>query len=100
MTKLRDYEVTFIVNAELEDDDRKQLIEKMIETLTHGEGDDAKPVFHDWGRRQMAYPIKKTSDGYYLFFNAKLDGRQISGIERNLNYDENVLRYLFVRKED
>lgn len=100
MTTLRDYEVTVIVNAELEDENRKEIIEKMSGTLTHGEGDEAKPVFHDWGRRQMAYPIKKMTDGHYLFFEAQLDGRQISEIERNMNYDENILRYLFVRKEE
>lgn len=99
MTKLRDYEVTVIVNAELDDEPRSELIEKIANMITHGEGEEAKPVGSHWGRRQMAYPIRKQADGFYLFFDAQLDGTKISEIERIMNYDENILRYLFVRKE-
>ena len=99
MSDLRVYEVTFVVQPDLEDEARKEFIEKMKTTLTHGEGEDAAPVFEDWGKRQMAYNIKRFTEAYYLYFEAKLDPTRVRPIEQTLNYDENVLRYLFVRKE-
>ena len=99
MTKLREYEVTFIIQSELEDDKRQELIEKLTQTLTHGEEEESAPSVDLWGRRQLAYPIKRNTDGYYVYAEAQLDPHRIRTIERSLNYDENILRYLFVRKE-
>ena len=100
MTKLRDYEVTVVISAQWDDDNRKKFVTEFTETLTQGEGEAAKPVMQDWGERLLAYPIKKQTDAYYVYFDAKLDPTSVRGIEQNMNYNENLLRYLFVRKEE
>lgn len=99
MSTLRDYEVTFIIQSELEDEQRKELLEKLTKTLTHGEGEEAAPSVDHWGRRQLAYPINRHTDGYYVYFEAQLEPTRLRSIEQSLNYDDNILRYLFVRKE-
>lgn len=100
MTKLRDYEVTVIISAQWDDDSRKKFVTDFTESLTQGEGEEAKPVMQDWGKRLMAYAIKKQTDGYYVYFDAKLDPSTVRPMEINMNYNENILRYLFVRKEE
>lgn len=100
MSQIREYEVTILISPDMEDQEVTQFIEKMTGTLTHGEGEAAKPVYHAWGKRQLAYEIKRHKDAYYLHFEANLDGTLIRSIERDMNYDENILRYLFVRKEE
>lgn len=99
MSQIKEYEVTILVSPNSDDQQVASYVEDFTERLTHGEGEDAKPVYHAWGKRQLAYEIKRSKDAYYLHFEAKLDGTKIRDIERDLNYDENILRYLFVKKE-
>jgi ribosomal protein S6 len=47
----------------------------------------------------MAYPIEKNKEGYYVFFDAQIEPERIRDIERNMQFTEDILRYLFVRKE-
>ena len=59
-----------------------------------------EPALDVWGMRKMAYEIQKFKQGYYLHYNARLDSTRIPEIERRLQYMEDVLRYLVVRKID
>ena len=96
---MREYEVTIILNTNLDDDARNQLIERVEGWLTTGENGDNKPVIHHWGQRSLAYSIKDQKDGYYVFYEAKLEPQQMSNIEREILYVEDILRHLVVRKE-
>jgi small subunit ribosomal protein S6 len=96
---VREYEVTVIFKAKLEDEARSALVERVSGWLTHSETDDDKPVQNVWGQRRLAYPILKNTEGYYILFDAKLDPQRLNDIERNMQYTEDVLRYMIVRKE-
>ncbi len=96
---MRDYEVTVIVQPKLEETPRNELVERITGWLTFGETEEDKPVVNHWGRRRMAYSINKHNDGYYLFCEAKLDTSEISEVERNFQLNENILRYMVIRKE-
>ena len=48
-----------------------------------------------WGKRQLAYPIKKEAHALYVFYDVEIDGRQLTSIESALNINEDVLRYQF-----
>lgn len=96
---MREYEVTVIFQAKLDDEARSTLVERVAGWLTHGETEEDKPVHNVWGQRRLAYPIKKNSEGYYILFDAKLDPTRLVDIERNMQYTDDILRYMFVRKE-
>ncbi len=96
---MREYEVTAILKPDLEDEARTQLIERLADWFTHGSDEDDKPKLDLLGRMRMAYPIEKFTDGYYVFFEAKLDPSRISELERDITYLDDVLRHLVVRKE-
>ncbi|MBF0105971.1 MAG: 30S ribosomal protein S6 [Deltaproteobacteria bacterium] len=51
----------------------------------------------DWGNRKLAYPIKKFTTGHYIQYIHKSPGALVNDLEKNLGYDESVLRYLTVR---
>ncbi|MEW5986583.1 MAG: 30S ribosomal protein S6 [Chloroflexota bacterium] len=95
---MKDYEVTIVIRPELEDDARAQIIQRVQNLLTAGQGETNAPVVHQWGQRRLAYPIKKFNEGYYVLFEAKIDPLQVNDIERNIRYMEPVLRHLVVRK--
>jgi small subunit ribosomal protein S6 len=96
--EMREYEVAVILKPGLEETDRAQLIERVEGWLTYGE-ESNKPEADYWGQRSLAYPIKKFTEGYYIFYNAKLEPSQIREFERNIVFVEDILRYLVIRKE-
>ncbi len=97
---MREYEVTVIFQAKLDDESRSALVERVSDWLTHGESEEDKPVQNVWGQRRLAYPIRKNSEGYYILFEAKLDADRLGDIERNMQYTEDILRYMIIRKEE
>ena len=96
---MREYEVTIIIQPQLEEEERTKLIERVSELLVPGAAEEDKPDADEWGMRRMAYPIEKNTEGYYVLYNAVLDPPRIPEIERSMQYMEDVLRYLIVRKE-
>ena len=95
---MREYEVTVIIQPQLEEAERTQLIERLSNLLIPGSKEDGALVANHWGVRQLAYPIKKFTEGYYVLYEAKLDATRIKDIERSMQYNEDVLRYLVIRK--
>jgi len=96
---VREYEVTIILQPNLEDAARDELIERVSGWLTHSEDESGKPEINHWGQRQLAYPIRNHNQGYYVLYNAQLDPEKINDLERDMKYVEPLLRYLVVRKE-
>jgi small subunit ribosomal protein S6 len=97
---VREYEVTIIVQPQLEEEGRKELIARVSDWLVPDADDDNKPVENHWGSRQLAYPIGNFTNGYYVLFEAKVDPARIKDVERNMQYNEDLLRYLIVRKDE
>ena len=98
---MREYEVTVILKSTISEEDHAQLIERIDSWLVPSEEARAtllKPKH--WGLRKMAYPIQKHTEGYYAFYEVQLDTNAIDAIERNMQYNESILRYMFIRKEE
>ena len=53
----------------------------------------------EWGKRRLAYPINYKTEGYYVLTTFSAAPEFPRELERNFNNDENILRYLVVRKE-
>ncbi len=97
---MRDYEITIILQPELDDEARAALIERIQSWIAPSEAEMEHLKADHWGMREMAYAIKKHNRGFYLYFEAKVAPERISEIERNLQYTEDVLRYMLVRKDN
>jgi small subunit ribosomal protein S6 len=97
---VRKYEVTIIVQSQLEEEARNELVARVSGWLLPDADEKNKPVENHWGLRHLAYPIRKHSEGYYVMYETELDADRIGEIERNLQYSEDILRYLVIRKEE
>ena len=97
---MREYEVTIILQPDLEDDARNEIIERITGWLTISDDDSQKLEANHWGQRQLAYPIENHKQGYYVLYEVQLDPKQINDLEQNMRYVEPLLRYLIVRKEE
>ena len=64
---MREYEVTVIIQPQLDETERTQLIERLSNLLIPGSKEDGALVANHWGVRQLAYPIKKFQEGYAIY---------------------------------
>ncbi|MCD4672890.1 MAG: 30S ribosomal protein S6 [Anaerolineaceae bacterium] len=52
-----------------------------------------------WGKRRMAYKIRKQREGYYVLINAQIPAQFNTELERNLQIQESVMRYMIVQAQ-
>ena len=90
----RVYESAILINAALEDETIKSLIEKVKETITSNGGEILE--VEDWGRKRLAYQVKKSKIGYYSIFRFNSLPDLIPKLERFYQLDESILRYLTI----
>lgn len=95
---VRPYEVVYIFDAALEDEAIAQKLEQ-YHALIRTEGAEA-PALNHWGRRTLAYPIKKRTTGYYVVANFNADTALLPEYERALKLDESLLRHLVVLNDN
>jgi len=88
------YEVVYIFDSVLEE---AAINEKLAQyhALIAVDGAEA-PVVNHWGKRTLAYHIKKRDTGYYVVANFVTDPVQLPEFERAIKLDDGVLRYLVV----
>ena len=90
------YELTYIIDATLEETARKELIEKFSELIKFN-GGEVEKVDETWGKRHLAYPINDMNEGYYVLVTYSAEGAAPREIERNLEINENIMRYLTIK---
>jgi small subunit ribosomal protein S6 len=95
---MRNYELGFVIHPEVEQSDVTQSVDRVGQYVSAGDGEVTSVDV--WGRRSLAYPIRKYKEGTYVFLHAQLDPQAIQELERNLKLDEEILRYLLIRLED
>lgn len=91
------YELVVVLDGSLEDDERSAAMERVNGYITRFGG--TVTDTDDWGKRRLAYEIKKQSEGYYTFirFDAPVDAP--AQIEANIRIMEQVIRFLIVKQE-
>ena len=90
------YEMIYIIDADLEEAARKELIEKVSALITNNGGEIEK-VDETWGKRKLAYAIDYKTEGWYVLVTFKAPVELPRELERNLQINENVLRYLVIK---
>lgn len=94
---MRNYEVAYVATPDLDEEALAQLEAKVLEWITAAGG---KPGQIDrWGKKRLAYPIKKQTDGTYVFVQAELPPEAGAAIERELRINEQILRFMITASE-
>jgi small subunit ribosomal protein S6 len=92
MSIRRLYESTFIINAALEDPDVEAVIRRVTDYIENHGGSFVE--MNKWGRRRLAYPIKKKYNGFYVYMAFEAASEVLPLVERFFTLEENVLRHL------
>ncbi|HUQ30570.1 MAG TPA: 30S ribosomal protein S6 [Pyrinomonadaceae bacterium] len=98
MATQRIYEVMFIVDPKAADEDITRLNETLLQIITDQGGTVTKQ--ENMGRRQLAYPIGRQTEGHYVLFEIDGSGREIAELERRMRVNDQVIRYITVRVDE
>lgn len=93
----RQYEVVYIFDSVLEEAAVNERLTR-FNALIQQPGVEAPQVNH-WGKRTLAYPIKKHETGYYVVAKFDAEAAALPEFERAIKLDEGVLRFLVVVNE-
>ena len=96
----RTYELALVVDPRLSEEDAVGVVDQYKEmVLAAGAGITKE---ESWGKRKLAYPIKKLTEGYYTFLYVVADNVDlpIREIEFRLKQNESVLRYMTIRTDE
>jgi small subunit ribosomal protein S6 len=89
---MRNYELVFIVRADLDENTFKDIVQKVSGWITEAGGSITKTDI--WGKRKLAFPIRKQNEGLYVLLNVQMEPSFGSALERNLRFQEQILRFL------
>lgn len=94
---MRDYEVVYIFRSALASEEIEKRLDRYHGVLSE-DGGQVTAVEH-WGKRQLAYPIRKESTGYYVVAQFTADPEVLTPFEQMLKLDDDLLRHLIVLAE-
>ncbi|MEW6409524.1 MAG: 30S ribosomal protein S6 [Nitrospirota bacterium] len=91
------YELLFIINPNLSDEEATGVVNKVNELIGRLGGVVFKT--EKWGKRKLAYEVKKHKKGYYILMNFNLEPSKASELERTFRLTDPIIRYLIVNLE-
>ena len=89
---MKDYEIVYIFNPNVDEDNVSQKVES-LQSLLLADGGESLAIDH-WGLKQFAYPIGDWENGYYVVSHMRVQSSALPECERVLGMEEDVLRYL------
>jgi len=92
------YELLYLVAANYTEEELLPIKEKIKKLLEKFEGEIT--LEDSFGKKKLAYPIKKNHQGYYLLYEFDLDGENLEKIKKELKLTNEVLRHIIVKKKE
>lgn len=92
------YESVFIARQDIAANQVDALIERFEGIINANGGKVTKK--ENWGLRSLAYRMHKNRKGHYVLFNIDAPAKALIEMERQMRFDEDVIRYLSVRVEE
>ncbi len=93
---MNQYEIAILYHPDLEVDLSKAE-EKVTKIITSNGG--KVTAADNWGKRKLAYTIKKQEHAMYVFYTVEMPGEGVKKVENTLNITDEVIRYLIVRPD-
>lgn len=94
---MRLYETGFLISPNVTEEDAEAIIRQMAEVISQKNGKMVK--LDKWGKRRMAYPIKKYGEAFYVFFHYEGGPEIPQELGRRFRQMDTILRYLTLVRE-
>ncbi|MBD3363111.1 30S ribosomal protein S6 [Candidatus Dojkabacteria bacterium] len=91
------YELMIILKPLLPEDIKSKIINKIEGLIKENQGE---IVSNDvWGKKHLAYPIKKHDEGYYVLYEMQMPTDNVKEFDSELGLINGVLRFLRVKRD-
>ena len=90
------YETIMIINSNLDEAATKATVEKFSNLIS---ANGTVESTEEWGKKKLAYPIKKQSEGYYVLVKFTSNPEFIDELERVYNITDEVIKHIVVKKD-
>ena len=94
---MREYELIYIVQPDLDEATLTSVIERIETLVKDAQGEIVKTDI--WGKRKLAYPIRKLNEGFYVFSKINVDPASVININRSIKFIEQVIRFSVLLSE-
>ena len=94
---MRNYEGVFIISPDLSTENAKGVVTQIQELVSKNGG--RVDGIHEWGKKRLAYKIKKRQEGNYVIMNFQMDSMQSKKLDQALRQNDHLLRFLLVNKD-
>ena len=94
---MTNYELMFIIDPTLEDEKKEATVETVKGII---EADGTVGEVDVWGLRNLAYPIQKKNEGYYVVVTFQASPELPKELDRRLRISEVVMRHLIINKDE
>jgi small subunit ribosomal protein S6 len=94
---MREYEVMVIFEPDTEERTVQPTLEKHLKVITKGGGTVAN--LDIWGRRRLAYEIRKKSEGIYAVINLTAEPQDVKELDRQFTINESIMRTKVIRPD-
>jgi small subunit ribosomal protein S6 len=92
------YELMLILKPLLPEDLKAKVLKKVEDFIEKNKGKiSGKDV---WGKRHLAYPIKKHDEGYYLIYKLELASEHAEEFQNQLKLTNDVLRFVLIKESE
>jgi small subunit ribosomal protein S6 len=88
----------FVLKPEFDKEQAQLLVNRFVEVIENNGGTIER--ISDWGKRRLAYEVKKYHEGIYTLVNFQSEAAVATELERNFKISEDIIRYLIVRKDE
>jgi len=95
---MRHYETLYLVDPNLADEDLKDVVDKFNKVIEKNSGIVTK--VDEWGKRQLAYKVKKFEKGYYVLLQYCGGPQIFTELQRLLKLDDRILKYQTIKLSD
>ena len=95
---MRKYEVIFIATPDLDEENLNAVVEKVKSWITDDKGEVVS--VDNWGKKRMAYRIRKQRDGQYVLITANMEPASVKELSQNMRFVESIMRSMITVVEE
>ena len=92
-----DYELVAIISPEVDEEGVSRIVDKVTQSINSRGG--TVEEIKNWGRRKLAYPLRKFMEADYVLARFKLMPKSVKELEGEISASRDILRYLVVKVE-
>ena len=95
---MRKYEIIFIAQPDLDEENLNAVIEKIKGWIADEKGEVVS--VDNWGKKRMAYRIRKQRDGQYILITANMEPASVKNLSQNMRFVESIMRSMITVVEE